>query len=61
METDSNEMIRQEVKFLAERIQQLRQLQRSQKHLTFITIHIQDHIEKLQARLHELVAERKVS
>jgi hypothetical protein len=46
--------IQQEVEFLSERIQQLRLLQQSQKHLHFITVHLQEHIDKLQKRICEL-------
>jgi hypothetical protein len=53
--------IRQEIDFLAERIEQLRALQQSQRHLHFVTVHLQDHIEKLQARLRDLMVERRAS
>jgi hypothetical protein len=46
--------IQQEVEFLSERIQQLRLLQQSQKHLFFIAVHLQEHIDKLQMRICEL-------
>jgi hypothetical protein len=51
----------QEIDFLAERIEQLRALQYSQRHLHFVTVHLQDHIEKLQNRVRELAREKKAS
>ncbi len=50
----SSEELQQEVAFLADRIEQLRTLQESQKHLRFVAIHLQEHIDKLQARIDEL-------
>lgn len=46
--------IREEVEFLSERIQQLRLLQQDQKHLHFVSVHLQQHIDKLQKRICEL-------
>jgi len=51
----------QEIEFLTDRIQQLRALQRSQKHLSFVTAHLQDHIDKLQARILEIASYQKAS
>lgn len=48
-----------EMAFLAERISQLRSLQQSQKHLPFVSVHLQEHIDKLQARIDELSAFRR--
>jgi len=47
----------QELRLLTERIQQLRRLQESQQHLSFVTRHLQDHIDKLQNRIRQLHGE----
>ena len=51
----------QELAFLTERIAQLRNLQHSQKHLPFVSVHLQEHIDKLQARIDELGELRRAS
>ena len=43
-----------EIARLSERIAELRSLQQGQKHLPFITSHLQEHIEKLQQRISDL-------
>ncbi len=43
-----------EVSRLAERIAELKSLQKGQKHLPFIVSHLEDHIQKLQRRIEEL-------
>ncbi len=43
-----------EVARLVERIEELRDLQRGQRHLPFIVTHIEEYIEKLRRRLDEL-------
>jgi len=40
-----------EIARLSERIAELRSLQQGQKHLPFITTHLQEHIDKLQQRI----------
>ena len=47
-----------EIARLSERIAELRSLQQGQKHLPFITSHLQEHIEKLQQRIETLRGER---
>lgn len=47
-----------EIARLSERIAELRSLQQGQKHLPFITSHLQEHIEKLQQRIDTLRQER---
>ena len=39
---------------LADRIEELRDLQRGQKHLPFIVAHLEEHIEKLRRRIEQL-------
>lgn len=51
----------QEVAFLADRIRQLRALRESQKHLLFISAHLQEHIERLEARMDELTRQCRAS
>lgn len=51
--TDMHE-IEIEVSRLAERIAELKSLQRGQKHLPFIVSHLEDHIQKLERRIQEL-------
>ena len=46
--------IETEIARLSERIAELRSLQQGQKHLPFITSHLQEHIEKLQQRIADL-------
>ncbi len=53
----TNQQIEQEVARLTERIEELRALQRGQKHLPFIASHLEEHIVKLQQRLAELQRE----
>lgn len=43
-----------EIARLSERIAELRSLQQGQKHLPFITSHLQEPIEKLQQRISDL-------
>ena len=50
----------QEMAFLAERIRQLLRLQQSQKHLPFVSVHLQEHIDKLQARIDQISELRRV-
>ena len=57
----SKEEAQREIKLLAHRIEQLRELQRSQKHLSFIGAHLQEHIDKLQARIDEILRLRRAS
>jgi len=47
-----------EIARLSERITELRSLQKGQKHLPFITSHLQEHIDKLQQRIDTLRSER---
>ena len=47
--------IESEVTRLAERIAELKSLQLGQKHLPFIVSHLEDHIQKLQRRIEELL------
>ena len=47
-----------EIARLSERIAELRSLQQGQKHLPFITSHLQEHIDKLQQRIDSLRGER---
>jgi len=49
-----NQEIELEIARLSERIAELRSLQQGQKHLPFITSHLQEHIDKLQQRIVEL-------
>jgi len=50
----NNQQIEQEVARLTARIEELRALQRGQKHLPFITSHLEEHIAKLEQQLAEL-------
>lgn len=50
-----------EVELLAQRIEQLRELQHSQKHLPFVGVHLQEHIEELQARIDAILRFRTAS
>jgi hypothetical protein len=51
----STEEVQREIQLLAQRIEQLRELQRSQKHLPFVGVHLEEHIDKLQARIDEML------
>jgi peptidoglycan hydrolase CwlO-like protein len=53
-EAMSKQEIESEIARLDERITELRSLQNAQKHLPFITCHIQEHIDKLQQRIADL-------
>lgn len=57
----SNDDLQREITVLAERIRRLRALQHSQQHLPFVANHLQEHIDKLEARISELVARRIAS
>lgn len=51
----------QELALLAERIRHLRSLQQSQKHLAFVSVHLQEHIDRLQTRIDELLLKQRAS
>lgn len=46
--------IEAEIARLSRRITELRSLQQGQKHLPFITSHLEEHIQKLEQRIAEL-------
>jgi len=56
----SSSQLQQEIASVAERIRQLRELQHSQKHLPFIAAHIQEHIDRLETKMHELLRAEKL-
>jgi hypothetical protein len=58
---DSKEGHEREIELLAQRIEQLRELQQRQKHLPFVGVHLGEHIEKLQARIDEILRLRRAS
>lgn len=51
----SSSEIQREIQSLLERVEQLRALQASQKHLAFVRVHLQEHIDDLQARIAALL------
>jgi len=51
MTTDEIQM---EIARLSERVSELRMLQHGQRHLPFVTSHLEEHIKKLQQRISEL-------
>lgn len=53
----SKHEIELEIARLDERITELHSLQNTQKHLPFITCHIQEHIDKLRQRIADLRSE----
>lgn len=50
--------IEAEIARLSGRVTELRSLQERQKHLPFITSHLQEHIEKLEERIADLQGQR---
>jgi hypothetical protein len=58
---DSNDEQEREIEFLVQRIEQLRKLQLTQKHLPFIGVHLAEHIDKLQARIDDIMRLRQAS
>ncbi len=50
----TNQEIEVEIARLSERIEELRSLQKGQRHLAFISSHLQEHIDKLQQKIAEL-------
>ena len=51
----------QEIEFLSERIQELRMLQDRHKHIPAIVRELQDHIDKLESRVFEILNMRRAA